>query len=138
MDNLTIEQRKRNMQNIRSENTKPELRLRKKLWNKGIRYRIHGKKIFGRPDIYLKGRKIAIFVDSDFWHGRLYQEGKSIPKSNQDYWISKLERNIARDKLVNEILIAQGWRILRFWETEVTKELDKCVTIITNTINQTS
>ena len=97
MDNLTREQRKKNMQNIRSKNTKPELLLRKALWTKGIRYRLHAKDIIGKPDIYIKKYKIAIFVDSDFWHGRLYKEGKAIPKSNQDYWIPKLERNILRD-----------------------------------------
>jgi DNA mismatch endonuclease (patch repair protein) len=100
MDNLTIEQRKKNMRNIKSKDTKPELLLRKALWSKGIRYRLHGKDIFGKPDIYIKSKKIAIFVDSDFWHGKLYKEGKAIPKSNQEYWISKLERNIERDKKI--------------------------------------
>lgn len=127
MDNLTPEQRKRNMQNIRSKDTKPELILRKRLWQEGVRYRIHGKEIIGKPDIYFKGHKIAIFIDSDFWHGRLYKEGKAVPKSNQEYWIPKLERNIARDKEVNEQLKSDGWRVLRYWESEIKKELDQCI-----------
>lgn len=136
MDNLTTEQRKKNMRHIRSKNTKPELLLRKKIWKEGIRYRIHGKDIFGKPDIYFKGRKIAIFVDSDFWHGKLYKEGKSIPKSNVEYWIPKLERNISRDQEVNKILISQGWTVLRYWESEIKKELNKCVAEIINEIKK--
>lgn len=135
MDNLTPEQRKKNMQNIKSKDTKPELLLRKALWNQGIRYRLHGKTIFGKPDIYIKSKKIAIFVDSDFWHGRLYLEGRSIPKSNQDYWIPKLERNIERDKLVNQTLEKQGWVVLRFWESEIKKEIEKCIYIIKSKID---
>lgn len=134
MDNLTPEQRKKNMQNIRSKDTKPELILRKQLWRQGIRYRIHGKDIFGKPDIYLKGKKIAIFVDSDFWHGRLYKEGKAVPKSNQEYWIPKLERNIARDIQVNKKLKDEGWIVLRFWEKEVLKNTDECVADIIQAI----
>lgn len=136
MDNLTPEQRKKNMQNIRSKDTKPELILRKELWQKGIRYRIHGKGIFGKPDIYLKGRKIAIFVDSDFWHGRLYKEGKAIPKSNQDYWIPKLERNIARDEEVTNTLKSEGWIVLRYWESDIKKELARCTDEILKVVNK--
>ena len=127
MDNLTVSQRKKNMQNIRSKNTKPEIMLRKQLWKRGLRYRIHGKDIFGNPDIYIKGKKIAIFVDSDFWHGKLYKGGKAVPKSNQDYWIPKLERNIARDKEVNKVLLAEGWTVVRCWESSLNKHLDICV-----------
>lgn len=127
MDNLTKEQRKKNMQNIKSKDTKPELLLRKALWAEGVRYRLHGKDIFGKPDIYIKSKKIAIFVDSDFWHGRLYQEGKSIPKSNKDYWIPKLERNIQRDKDVNKTLEEEGWVVLRFWESDIKSNIKNCI-----------
>jgi len=127
MDNLTVEQRKKNMQNIRSKNTKPEIILRKQLWKRGLRYRIHGNKIIGKPDIYIKGKKIAIFVDSDFWHGKLYQEGKAVPKSNQDYWIPKLERNIKRDKEVNKALLSAGWTVIRCWESNLKKNTDHCL-----------
>lgn len=135
MDNLTIEQRKLNMRNIRSKNTKPELSLRRELWSKGIRYRLHGKNIFGKPDIYIKKYKIAIFVDSDFWHGRLYQEGKSIPKTNQEYWIPKLERNISRDIEVNKRLKEQGWIVLRYWESEIKTKVNDCVNEILEMVN---
>ncbi len=135
MDNLTNEQRKLNMRNIKSKNTQPELLLRKKLWGLNVRYRLHGKGIFGKPDIYIKKYKIAIFIDSDFWHGKLYQEGKSIPKTHQEYWIPKLERNIARDIEVNKTLIAQGWTVLRYWESDIKTKLDICVSEIINIIN---
>lgn len=127
MDNLTPDQRRKNMRNIRSKNTKPELLLRKHLWQKGLRYRIHGKDIIGKPDIYMKGKKIAIFVDSDFWHGRLYCEGKAIPKSNQAYWIPKLERNIKRDQEVNKKLVSEGWTVVRCWESSLKKDINQCV-----------
>lgn len=136
MDNLTPEQRKKNMQNIKSKNTKPEMLLRKKLFQCGLRYRIHGKDIFGKPDIYIKSKKIAIFIDSDFWHGRLFKEGKSIPKTNQDYWIPKLERNIKRDIEVTEKLQSDGWTVIRFWETDIKKNLDKCADIVLNQLNK--
>jgi DNA mismatch endonuclease (patch repair protein) len=127
MDNLTPEQRKKNMQHIRSKNTKPEIMLRKHLWLTGLRYRIHGKNIIGKPDIYFKSKKIAIFVDSDFWHGRLYKEGKAVPKTNQDYWIPKLENNIKRDEKVNAALLSEGWTVIRCWESSLKKNIDACV-----------
>lgn len=136
MDNLTPEQRKKNMQNIKSKNTKPEMLLRKKLFKSGLRYRIHGKDIFGKPDIYIKSKKIAIFIDSDFWHGRLYKEGKSIPKTNQDYWIPKLERNIKRDIEVTEKLQSDGWTVIRFWETDIKKNLDECADTVLSQLNK--
>ncbi len=136
MDNLTPEQRKKNMQNIKSKNTKPEMLLRKKLFQCGLRYRIHGKDIVGKPDIYIKSKKIAIFIDSDFWHGRLYKEGKSIPKTNQDYWIPKLERNIKRDIEVTEKLQSDGWTVIRFWETNIKKNLDECADKVLSQLNK--
>lgn len=135
MDTLTPAQRKKTMQHVKSKNTKPELFLRKKLWKKGLRYRIHGKKIIGKPDIYLQKLKIAIFVDSDFWHGRLYLQGKSIPQSNKEYWIKKFKRNIKRDKQVTKELQIRGWTVLRFWESDIYKNIDDCVSVIMNTIN---
>lgn len=136
MDNLTPEQRKKNMQNIKSKNTKPEMLLRIKLFKSGLRYRIHGKDVFGKPDIYIKSKKIAIFIDSDFWHGRLYIEGKSIPKTNQGYWIPKLERNIKRDIEVTEKLQSDGWTVIRFWETDIKKNLDECADTVLSQLNK--
>lgn len=134
MDNLTPQQRKKNMQRIRSKNTKPEVVLRKALFKLGVRYRIHAKNIFGKPDIYIKKYKLAIFVDSDFWHGRLYKKGKAIPKSNQEYWNAKLERNIKRDKDVNEKLRKDGWTVLRFWEKDIYQDASSIANKIKETI----
>lgn len=126
MDNLTLEQRKRNMKNIKSANTKAEILFRKKLWSKGIRYRINVQDVFGKPDICIKKKKLAIFIDSEFWHGKNYLNGK-IPKTNQEYWISKFKRNIERDHEVNKVLNEQGWKIYRFWIKDIEKNLDKLV-----------
>jgi len=127
MDNLTPEQRKKNMQNIKNKDTKPEIILRKMLWSKGIRYRKNIKNVLGKPDICIKKYKLAIFCDSDFWHGRLYKENKSIPKINQGYWIPKLERNIARDTYVSDELLKQGWTVFRFLESDIKKNAGYCV-----------
>ncbi len=123
MDNLTPEQRKKNMKNIKSKNTKPEIIFRKALWKQGIRYRVNVKDVMGKADICIKSKKIAIFIDSEFWHGKMYLEGK-IPKSNQEYWIPKLERNIQRDKEVNNYLEKNGWKIFRFWTKDINKKLN--------------
>lgn len=126
MDNLTPEQRKKNMQNIKSKDTRPEMLFRKALWKRGVRYRVNVKDVMGKPDICIKNKKIAIFIDSEFWHGKMYLDGK-VPKSNQEFWIPKLERNIQRDKEVNEFLEKNGWKVLRFWSDEVNKNLDDII-----------
>jgi DNA mismatch endonuclease, patch repair protein len=103
------------MSSIRSENTKPEIVLRKALWAKGFRYR----KQYGKQkiDIAFPSKKIAIFVDGCFWHGCPVHS--HIPKSNQAYWKPKLEKNKHRDKLMTETLQDQGWTVMRVWEHEV-------------------
>jgi len=136
MDNLTPRQRRKNMQRIRSKDTKPELILRKSLSSLGLRFRLHGKGIYGKPDIYIKKYKLAIFVDSDFWHGKLYREGKAVPKSNQEYWIPKLERNIQRDIEVNMELKNNGWTVMRFWESNIKKDVDQIADMIFEKISQ--
>lgn len=123
------------MKNIRSKDTKPEITLRKELYKNGVRFRLHAKDIFGKPDIFIKKYKIAIFVDSDFWHGKLYKEGKAIPKTNQEYWIRKLERNIERDEIVNKTLKSQKWTVLRFWESEIKNEFHSSVQKIIKVID---
>ncbi len=127
--------RSENMRRIRSKDTSIEIMLRKALWAKGIRYRKNCKDIFGKPDICIKKYKIAVFCDSEFWHGKYFLEGK-VPKTNQDYWIPKLKRNIERDKKVNETLKKEGWTVLRFWEKEIRKNLDECVEKICNAIEE--
>lgn len=121
--------RSENMSRIRSKNTSIEILLRKELWSRGIRYRINCKNVFGRPDICFKGKKIAVFCDSEFWHGKDFMNGK-IPKSNQEYWIPKIERNIKRDKEVNKQLETEGWTVIRFWGKEIQKETSVCADII--------
>jgi DNA mismatch endonuclease (patch repair protein) len=112
------------MSRIRSKDTKPELLLRKELWKIGLRYRIHRKDI-GNADIVFIKKKVAVFVDGEFWHGRCWREQGKIPPKG--YWQEKIKRNMKRDKKTNEILIREGWCILRFWDSEVINSLDKCV-----------
>ena len=96
MDDLTPEQRKKNMQAIRSKDTTIELALRKALWKKGIRYRKNYKGLIGKPDIVITKYRIVVFCDSDFWHGYDWDNRKSRIKSNQEYWIPKIERNMIK------------------------------------------
>ena len=128
MDVMTMEQRHRNMQKIHSKNTKPELLLRRALWAKGIRYRKNYKDIPGTPDIVLTRQKIAIFVDGDFWHARGHQEnpGEQVA-TNKKFWQKKLARNVERDKEVNDELTEAGWLVLRFWESDIKKDLTSCI-----------
>lgn len=127
MDDLTPEQRKKNMQAIRSKDTTIELTLRKALWKKGIRYRKNYKGLIGKPDIVITKYRIVVFCDSDFWHGYDWDNGKSRIKSNQEYWIPKIERNMKRDKEVTAVLVEQGWIVLRFWEHSIRKNLESCL-----------
>lgn len=115
------------MSHIRSKNTGIEKTLRKALTEKGIRYRLYSSKVYGHPDIVLQRYRIAIFCDSEFWHGFHFEENKSKIKTNTSYWIPKIERNIARDEEVNRKLESQGYEVLRFWGNEIEKTLDQVV-----------
>lgn len=138
MDRLTKEQRHKNMSANKSKGTKLEILFGKLLWNSGIRYRKNDKSIFGKPDFSIRKMKIAIFCDGEFWHGRNWEIRKKDHKSNCDFWYSKIERNIERDSEVNEQLKMQGWKVFRFWETEIIKEPDKCLNTILNYMNAKS
>jgi len=127
--------RSENMRRIKSKDTSIELILRKALWKKGVKYRKNCKDIFGKPDICIKKYKLAVFCDSEFWHGKDFLEGK-IPKTNQEFWIKKLQRNIQRDKEVNSVLKENGWTVLRFWEKDIRKNTEKCVNKIIDTIKK--
>lgn len=118
--------RSENMRRIKSKDTTIEIILRKELWSRGLRYRKNSKDIFGKPDIVFKGKKVAVFADSEFWHGKQYLEGKYIPKTNTEFWVKKITRNIQRDKEVNEKLENDGWTVLRFWETDIRKDVSMC------------
>lgn len=134
MDNLTKEQRKKNMQAIKSKNTKMESIVCKELWHRGIRFRKNVKELPGKPDIAIKKYKIAIFLDSCFWHKCPLHFIR--PKSNNSYWDNKIERNINRDKEVNNFYKQNGWHLLRVWEHQFKtkdtqqKVLDEIATFI--------
>lgn len=134
MDNLTPEQRRKNMQAIKSTETKDEVRLARALWNLGYRYRKNNKKIFGKPDLTFAKYKVAIFVDSEFFHGKDWEVQQLRIKSNREYWIPKIERNRKRDEEVNAYLLSQNWTIIRFWSKQVQKELDQCIAKIEETL----
>ncbi len=137
MDRLTAEQRRKNMQAVRAYGSKIETALAKALFAQGLRYRKNDRTIFGKPDLTFKKYKLAVFVDSEFWHGKDWETKKFDHKSNQEFWLTKIERNIERDKEVNEKLIAEGWKVLRFWGKDITRNLDNCITKIQKTINET-
>lgn len=126
VDHLTPEQRRRCMQANRSRDTKPEQMLARELWRRGYRYRRNVRGVPGSPDICFKSKKVAVFVDGDFWHGNNWEVQKHRIKSNRDFWYAKIERNQARDQRVNQRLAIMGWEVLRFWETEVCKHLGHC------------
>ena len=130
MDKHTPEQRRRNMQAVKNKDSQIELLLRKELWNRGIRYRKNSTKIFGKPDIVFIGKKIAVFCDSEFWHGYNWEERKKDFKSHQEFWIPKIERNMERDKEVTIKLESEGWTVLRFWGNEIKKNTAQCADII--------
>ena len=130
MDNHTPEQRRRNMQAVKNKNTKIELMLRKALWSRGLRYRKNTSKVSGHPDIAFIGRKVAVFCDSEFWHGFDWENKKNEIKTRQDFWIPKIERNMQRDKEVNEKLKAEGWTVLRFWGNNIKKNVESCADIV--------
>lgn len=112
---------------IKSKNTKIELILGKAIWAKGMRYRKNDKTVFGKPDFVFKGKKIAVFCDSEFWHGYNYLVKGERFKTNVEFWEKKILRNIERDKEVNQKLKSEGWIILRFWGKEIQKNTDVCV-----------
>lgn len=112
------------MSAIRSKNTKPEILLRKKLWEKGMRgYRLHWKKAPGKPDIAFPGGKIAIFVHGCFWH-RCPNCSFPTPRSHSDYWKAKFEKNVARDTKNETLLKEMGWTSIVIWECEIKKDIE--------------
>ncbi len=128
----TQEEITRNMRSNKSKDTKPELLLRKELWKRGFRYRKNYGKLLGKPDIVFVERKIAVFVDGKMWHGYDWENQKTDFKSHRDFWIPKIEKNIERDKYVNEQLENAGWTVLRFWDFEIKQNLFGCADKIEN------
>ena len=132
----TDEQISYNMRQVKNKDSDIEICLRKELWQRGIRYRKNVRRVYGNPDIAIIGLKVAVFCDSEFWHGYNWDERKKDFKSNQDFWIPKIERNIERDKEVNEKLKSEGWLVLRFWGKEIKKETKKCADRIENALKE--
>lgn len=126
----TKEQISFNMKQVKNKDSKIETALRKELWSRGLRYQKNVTSIFGKPDLVFKGKKVAVFCDSEFWHGYNWEEQKKDFKSHQEFWIPKIERNMERDKEVTEELQKQGWTVLRFWGKEIKKNAGGCADII--------
>lgn len=123
----TTKQRSFNMSRIRGGNTKPERLFKKALWHAGLRYRKSKQKLPGKPDIAFIKYKLVIFVDGAFWHGHDWENRRQTIKSNRAFWLPKIERNMQRDREVNDYYRSKGWTVLRFWDFEVKKELGLCV-----------
>jgi DNA mismatch endonuclease (patch repair protein) len=134
MEKISKEQRSNIMRAIRSTNTKAEIRLAKSLWNLGYRYRKNNRTVFGTPDLTFKKLKIAIFVDSEFFHGKDWETQKDRVKTNTEFWQKKIERNIQRDIEVNTYLESRNWKVLRFWSEQIEKNLEDCLDIIQSEI----
>lgn len=128
--------KKENMRSIKSKDTKIELILRKALWNKGIRYRKNYSQIPGKPDIVITKYKIAIFCDSEFFHGKDWEQLKPrLQKGeNGDFWVNKIEKNREHDAEINKRLAFLGWYIIRFWGTDIKKRTDECVKTVEEAI----
>ena len=126
----TKEQISFNMQRVKNKDSKIELTLRKALWSRGLRYQKNVTSICGKPDIVFKGKKVAVFCDSEFWHGYDWENRKNDFKSNQAFWIPKIERNMERDQEVNAQLSSEGWTVLRFWGKDIIKRTEECVDLI--------
>ncbi|MCR5590139.1 MAG: very short patch repair endonuclease [Lachnospiraceae bacterium] len=130
------EQRHRNMSHIRSKDTSIELLLRRALWKKGYRYRKNYRKLPGRPDIALTKYRIAIFCDSEFFHGKDWETLKdTLAKGNNpDYWIPKIERNMERDREKDLALRGIGWTVIHIWGKDIQSDVDACVASIEEVI----
>ena len=124
--NSTPETRKR-MSKVRLKGGKAESLLAKELWHKGYRYRKNDRRLPGSPDIAILKHRIAIFVDGEFWHGKDWPTRKERLKSNREYWIEKIEENMARDSRNDQLLIQLGWMPVHFWEKEIIKDLPGCI-----------
>lgn len=136
MDNLTKEQRHKNMKNIKSKDTSIENKLRKALWEKGYRYRKNYKELPGKPDIVLTKYKIVIFCDGEFFHGKDWEILKPRLENgdNSEYWVKKIARNIERDEEVDKQLLFLGWTVIRFWGKDIKKDVNECVKVIEEVI----
>ena len=126
MYDSTPETRKR-MSKVKLKGGKAETMLAKALWHKGYRYRKNDKRLPGSPDIAILRHQIAVFVDGEFWHGKNWNIRRKRLKRNREYWVEKIEENMARDRRDDQLLLQAGWIPIHFWEKEVIKSLPMCV-----------
>lgn len=136
MDNHTPEQRRKNMRAVKNKDSEIEIMLRKELWQRGLRYQKNSTKVIGKPDIVFLGKKIAVFCDSEFWHGYDWKNKKDEIKTRREFWIPKIERNIQRDIEVTEMLKSDGWVVFRFWGNEIKKDLINCADKIERAVKE--
>lgn len=114
----------RMMAAVRGKDSKAELALRRALYARGLRYRLHARDVTGRPDLVIRSRRLAVFVDGDFWHGNEHLR-RGLPSladlfpTRTEWWVAKIERNMQRDREVDKALTAQGWTVVRIWESDV-------------------
>ena len=132
----TKEQISFNMQQVKNKDSKIEVLLRKELWSRGLCYRKNVNRIYGKPDIVFIGKKVAVFCDSEFWHGYNWEERKKDFKSHQEFWIPKIERNMERDVEVTARLQSEGWTVIRFWCNEIKKNTVRCADIVEQVIKE--
>jgi len=134
----------RNMSAVRARDTRAELVLRKALWRKGYRFRVCRRDLVGKPDLTFAGARVVVFVDGDFWHGRLLiEEGletfrATFRTARADWWLAKITRTIERDQEVTASLLASGWRVVRLWERDILKNPDSAVKTVVTIIRRAS
>jgi DNA mismatch endonuclease Vsr len=126
--------RNKMMRAVKSKGSSIETTLAKALWAKGYRYRLNYKAVLGKPDIVFTRLKVAVFCDSEFWHGKNWNTEREKIKNNLSFWEKKIQTNVERDQLVTEQLRAAGWVVLRFWGNDIKKNLADCVNTIENTL----
>ena len=136
MDVLSLQQRHKNMASIRSENTKPEILVRKYLWKQGFRYRLNNPRLPGHPDIVMRKYRTCVFVNGCFWHGHDGCKYFRMPKINTDFWEKKIKRNKERDKEEQKKLAKMGWHCITVWECELKPKVrEQKLKVLAFTIN---
>lgn len=123
------------MSRIKSKDTKAEIMVRRALWRKGYRFRKNYNGVAGTPDIAFTALKIAVFIDGGFWHGYHWKKQKAKLKSNREFWIAKIERNMDRDRKTRMKLVRQGWKVIRLWEHDINKKFEQSVRKVVEAIN---
>ena len=122
------------MSHIKGKDTGIELKLRKRLYSDGFRFLTNSKRAFGHPDILFPGIRLAVFADSEFWHGYKFEENETKLSTHRDYWVAKIKRNMARDAEVNAELAKQGYKVLRYWGFEINKHFERVISEIEDAV----